>query len=174
MDSELSDVAKENSSARIQLDPKYNGIGGWLVLVLIGLIITPIRLLVLIITDLIPIFINGTLQVLITPGTEMYSPFWIPLLIFEIFGNAFFVVFVVIILINFFKHKRVLPKLMVIYFISNFMLVLIDQFLSSLIPYVAAQNNAGSYTELTRSIVACSIWVPYFYRSKRVKATFIN
>lgn len=174
MDNELSDLVKENREASYLIDPKYQGIGGWLIFILIGLIITPIRLIILLITTYVPIFFDGSLQTLITPGTEVYSPLWIPMLFFEVFVNLFFIIYVVLLLIYFFKKKRTFPKLIIIYYLSNFSLVVIDYIISRFIPYLANQSSADSFTEISRSIGVCVIWIPYICNSKRVKSTFIN
>jgi hypothetical protein len=150
----------------------YDKIGGWLILVAIGLIFTPIRLLVVVIKDLLPALSADTWSRLTTPGTESYHPLWAPLLLFEVIGNCLFILFPIIIAIFFFQKRRFVPKLVIILLLSNLVFVAIDYFAADLIPFVAAQEDLGSLAELIRVFLACAVWVPYFLVSKRVKETF--
>ncbi|HEX9949551.1 MAG TPA: DUF2569 domain-containing protein [Thermodesulfobacteriota bacterium] len=162
--------AQKNADAA----PKqYDKIGGWLILVAIGLIFTPIRLLVVLFKDLLPALSADTWSRLTTPGTEAYHPLWAPLLLFEIIGNCLFILFPIIIAIFFFQKRRFVPRLVIMLLLSNLVFVAIDYFAADLIPFVAAQEDIGSLIELIRVFIGCVIWVPYFLVSKRVKATFV-
>ena len=72
------------------LAPK--GIGGWLVLVAIGLVVSPLRLIHLLWTAYLPLVQGGGWALLTTPGSEAYHPYWRPLLIFEVASNIFLIV----------------------------------------------------------------------------------
>jgi len=174
MDPDTNEIVEEKNRAEMQIDPRYNGIGGWLILVMIGLFITPIRLSFLIVNTLLPIFTDGSLQLLTTPESEFYHPLWLPLLLYEVCANAFFVIFAIVILIYFFRRKRILPKLMIFFYASNILMIVIDEILGSFIPLIAGQSDPSSYTELIRSIMTGAIWIPYFCTSVRVKSTFVR
>jgi len=148
------------------------GVGGWLILVTIGLVVTPIRLLVLVLGTYLPIFTGDAWSLLTTPGTAAYNPLWKPMLLFELFGNAVFFLWSLALLVLLFGHKRIFPKLMIAFYLANFLFVGIDFLAASGIPAVAAKDDGSSLGELIRSIVVCAIWVPYFLQSERVKQTF--
>jgi len=154
-------------------EKQYDNIGGWLILVAIGLIFTPIRLLVVVVKDLLPVLSGDVWSRLTTPGTESYHALWAPLLIFEMVGNCLFILFSIIIAIFFFQKRTFVPKLIIALLLSNLVFVAIDYFAADLIPFIAAQEDMGSLIELMRVFIACLIWVPYFLVSKRVKGTFI-
>ncbi len=72
------------------------GLGGWLILVGIGVVLSPIRLLISSAITYFPIFSDGTWQAVTTVGSEFYHPFWGPLLLSEIifnFGKAAVLIF---------------------------------------------------------------------------------
>jgi hypothetical protein len=159
---------KEDTSER-----QYDKIGGWLIIVAIGLILAPLRLLVVLFHDLLPALSTDAWSRLTTPGTEAYHPLWAPLFLFEIIGNCVFILFPIIIAVFFFQKRRFVPQLIIVLLLANLVFVAIDYFVSDLIPFVAAQEDIGSLVELIRVLIACAIWVPYFLVSKRVKGTFV-
>jgi hypothetical protein len=152
----------------------YKGIGGWLILPLIGLFISPIRVAISVFGDLVPIFTEGRWNVLTTPGSDAYHPLWAPLIIFEYAGNAVFIIFSIVLLVFFFRKSRLLPKLIISYLILNALFVAGDFFLADLIPAVAEQSNPQAAKELVRAIIGAIVWIPYFLVSKRVKQTFVR
>lgn len=162
--------AQKNRDAAPQ---QYDKIGGWLILVAIGLIFAPIRLLVVLFKDLLPALSADTWSRLTTPGAEAYHPLWAPLLLFEVIGNCLFILSPIIIAVFFFQRRRFVPRLIIVLLLANLVFVAIDYFAADLIPFVAAQEDMGSLVELIRVLIACAIWVPYFLVSKRVKGTFV-
>lgn len=150
------------------------GIGGWLILVVIGLLISPIRISYALATNHWPLIRDGAWSVLTTPGTDAYHALWAPLLVFEIAGNVGSIAFALVTLWFLIRKSRHTPILAISWLIWTTAVVVIDFFAADLIPAVAAQSDPESTKELVRSIVGAAIWVPYFLVSKRVKATFVE
>lgn len=148
------------------------GIGGWLILIVIGLVVTPIRIGITVYNTYVPIFSGETWSLLTTPGAAAYNPMWKPILLFEIFGNLIFLFSSVALLFLLFGRKRIFPRLMIAFYIANLLFVGLDLVAASSIPTVASQADASSTMELVRSILVCAVWVPYFLVSERVKQTF--
>jgi hypothetical protein len=153
-------------------EPK--GLGGWLVLPAIGLFVMPVRLSMSFNTDFWPIFREGYWEILTTPGTEAYHPLWAPLLIFEITGNAFFVIFDLVLIYFFFTKSYRFPYLFIAFAALNLLFVTSDFLLADLVPAIAAESDVDSIKEVARAAVAAVVWVPYFLLSKRVKNTFVK
>jgi len=153
---------------------KYEKIGGWLIVVAFGLVVTPVRLLFFVIHDIVPVFSGEAWSILTTPGTEAYHPLWAPLLIFELVTNIAFSVFAIILSVFFFQRRMCAPRWMIVYLLSNAAFVGTDYFVGNMIPAITSQKDVESMTELARTAVAACIWVPYFLVSKRVKGTFLR
>lgn len=149
-----------------------SGFGGWLILPMLGLIITPIRLGRLLLTIYVPIFTDGSWEVLTTPGSEAYHHLWAPLLIFEVAGNITFSLFAIILLIFLFRKHYTLPKWMIVFYATNLTFVGINLFAANFIPAVAAAQDPESLRDLFGGLVAAAIWIPYFKKSVRVRNTF--
>lgn len=150
------------------------GLGGWLILTAIGLILTPFKLGFFVVSSILPIFEGDTWSTLTSPGSEAYHPLWGPLLTFELIGNCAFIVFAVALLVPFFAKRASFPKLMIIFYVTNLLFVVGDAMLGNLIPFVAAQDDPATTKEIVRTLIASAIWIPYFRVSKRVKNTFVN
>lgn len=165
----MADLEKTGNAVK-----KLEGIGGWLILVAIGLILNPLRMLVSLSRDLLPAFSHETWAILTTPGSEAYHPLWAPLLIFELAGNSIFVIFSIVVAIMFFRKKKFFPKMIIIFLLSNLAFVAADYFAANAIPFIANQSDPESVRELARTLIGCLIWVPYFIKSKRVTATFVK
>ena len=148
------------------------GIGGWLILVTIGLVLTPFRIAIILFTTYVPIFTGETWSLLTTPGSAAYNWVWKPILLFELFGNLIFLIWAVVLLILLFAHKRIFPRMMIAFYVANLLFVGLDFAVASGIPVVASQPDARSVVELIKSILVCAIWIPYFLISERVKTTF--
>lgn len=151
------------------------GLGGWLILPALGLIIMPIRMLLLLHSDFLPIFTEGHWEVLTTPGSEVYHHLWAPYLIFELVSNLAFIAFDLVLVYLFFTRSYRFPRLMIIYLLSNAIFVVGDFFLGDLIPFIAEQpTDMETIKEVVRTVIGTCIWVPYFLVSKRVKNTFVK
>ena len=151
------------------------GLGGWLILVAIGLFISPIRLAVTMMNDLLPIFqLEGYWDFLTTPESEVYHRLWGPLIVFEIIGNAFFIICSIILIFLFFTKSHRFPTLMIVFIASNFLFVISDFFLADLIPAVASEDDGEFVKEVFKTITSAMIWIPYLLSSKRVKNTFVK
>ncbi|MGH8601258.1 MAG: DUF2569 domain-containing protein [Gammaproteobacteria bacterium] len=155
--------------------PEPVGIGGWLILVVIGLIYSPIQIAYFLMMELWPIFTDGTWSVLTTSGTEAYHPLWAPLLVFEVIGNLGSIALALATLWFMFKRSRRTPAVAIAWLLWTAAFVIADFIGADMIPAVASQQvDPDTVKQLVRSIVSVCIWVPYFMVSKRVKATFVQ
>lgn len=69
-------------------EENLEGIGGWLILIAIGIIISPIRFVILIMMTYPEIFSQGIWEALTTQGSDAYNPLWMPIIITELIINC--------------------------------------------------------------------------------------
>lgn len=143
-------------------------IGGWLILIGIGLLFTPFRLFFDFYKD--PSLLGGDrLLPLLSDGQFGLFSY---ILLINIY-NTLHIFFSILLLILFFKRRSSLPQFIVIYYAVNAVMALVDTIVSlSIDPSLS--NSFSSYSDLIGSIFAASIWIPYFRMSVRVKETFVN
>ena len=148
------------------------GLGGWLILVGIGVLFGPFRHF----SELVPmyndIFTDGTWEMLTTPGNEGYHPLWSWLLMGEIITNSILFTLMLFAILLFFTKNRFFPKLWIGIIIFGTLFILFDALLVKLVLPNEPIFDPDTTKELARSVVGCLIWVPYMFVSKRVKATF--
>lgn len=151
-----------------------SGLSGWLILVAIGLIGTPIRLAFFTLKTYPPIFRDGTWATLTTPGPAPYHPMWGPLLIVEIVINLTFIIMSLYLLYLFFRKSWRFPRLYITFLVANLCFLLADALAIKLVLPEQPIMDPDTAREFFRSVVAVSIWVPYLLVSKRVKNTFVS
>ncbi|NQV00094.1 MAG: DUF2569 domain-containing protein [Parcubacteria group bacterium] len=159
---------------------QYKGLGGWLILVVIGLFIT-VFLEAYNTYDSIILFMDGTIKVLINPISELYIPGYFSVLKFEFIVGILFLVFAVYLVFLFFKKSKKFPKYYIFFLIVLVIYTIIDYvILSSLtissneIKQIFNEVLSEQETEIGRIVIVAIIWVLYITKSKRVKATFIK
>lgn len=154
--------------------PGPSGLGGWLILVGFGLIWGRLRVLGSLVRDFVPIFRDGTWEVLTTPGGEAYHPLWAPLLVGEVVGNLAFLAAGLALIVLFFLRSRRFPALFIGTAVANLLYVLGDAWLGSIVLPDEPMFDADTAREVGSSAVGVLVWVPYMLASKRVKNTFVR
>lgn len=145
-------------------------IGGWLMLPFIGLFLNIVIISITLFTNN---FFNKTFWILRTEqGSDTYIEGFSALLIFELAINIFFICFSTFLIISFIKHFKYVPKFMIIFYVSYFVLVVTDHVLASIL--IDPSNLYYLSKDIIRSMISCIIWIPYFMMSERVKDTFVS
>jgi hypothetical protein len=153
---------------------ELQGLGGWLILVGIGVIIAPFYTLFQAFLTFQPIFSEGIWEILTTPGSDAYHPLWQPILIGEIVINVSLVLVLVYIVFLFFSKKRSLPSWYVAVLLFTPIFIAADAFALKLILPNEPVFDPETTRNFAQSAIGAAIWVPYMLVSKRVKATFVN
>jgi hypothetical protein len=155
-----------------EADPGPVGIGGWLLLPLLGLIISPLRVAYELFKNILPAFAPQTWGALTTPGGEAYHPLWATLILFEAVSNSLLILASIALLVMFLRRHRLVPKLMIAWLASWPIVLALDVWLAGLVPAAAAALTGAETLEMFRAVLGSAIWILYFVRSKRVRNTF--
>lgn len=136
------------------------GIGGWLLVPALGLIVGPIRTAIQVWT---------TFPLL--SGIDGQSKLYLFVLL-EIIANLGLIAFTFIVAAAFFRREATVPRLYQVLLAATLALVVADAWIA------VGMFNVPLDREDTRTImttiVAFMIWVPYFARSVRVRNTFVE
>jgi hypothetical protein len=150
------------------------GLGGWLILVGFGVVVSPLRIL----GQVFPVYgnmlSNGAWARLTTPGSEAYHPLWQPILVAEIGINAALVLTWLFIAFLFFTKRRLFPKVYIGTLLFTLAFVVGDALAIQLVLPQETAFDEETTKQVMQTVVAVMIWTPYMLVSKRVKATFVR
>ena len=149
-------------------------IGGWLILVALGVILGPFRIGHLLVTTFPPIFSDGTWEAITTETSEVYSALWAPFILGEIAFNLILLVASIYMAILFFSKKSNFPKWFAALSIVSAIFILLDAYVASIVMPGIPMFDSETSKEFGRSLVSCLIWTPYLFLSQRSKETFIR
>ena len=153
-------------------DERLVGLGGWLILVGIGVTVTPFRVGFLSVWRSRQWLNQTTWEAITLPGTASYRENLGPLLLGEISGNLVLFIGAIWLVILFYGRRRLFPKVFIGVVSFALVMVLTDLLLAEWLMKVSPENEAKAAGELTRCLVQALIWIPYMLKSRRVRLTF--
>jgi ABC-type multidrug transport system permease subunit len=164
----------ESPKTVLTTENKLEGLGGWLILVGLMIVMTPLRMSVNLYPVYSKIFSDGSWELLTTPGSPVYSPLWGPVLIGEIAINGALLFAWIFVAFLFFSKRKSFPKWLVGMLFFSLAFILVDALVVKGMLPDEPLFDAETTLESCRSLVGILIWVPYMRMSKRVKATFVR
>ena len=153
---------------------KPRAIGGWLILVAIGIVVSPIRTISMLYTTYLSLFSEDTWTVLTDRTLESFSLFLLPYLVCELVINVAIISITFYIVYLFFSRKAALPKWYFGISLFSTTFLVIDAYIVSLIISDSTVFDPDTVKELLRSLVSLLIWSPYLLYSQRSKETFVS
>jgi len=154
-----------------QANRAKEGLGGWLALLGVGLIASPVKIGIEISSALstysLPVWTSLT-----APGSAAYDPLWAPVLLGEMVLNIFLLVFSVLVLTLYFKKRKAFPMVLVAFLLAAPAALWIDAILASQIATI--ETTAAEVTELVGLAGRSLIWSWYALVSVRVRKTFVH
>jgi hypothetical protein len=148
----------------------HQEIGGWLILIAISLIVTPLTLIYNLISTT-AFFDKKTIEIIFSSDVSN-SIAWAVIVIFELIYNVSLIVFVGLLLFLFFKKRTILPRLIIYFYALSATVSFADYYLMKRFVNIDLADGNTS-TAVMRSVLVACIWIPYFLFSKRVKNTFV-
>ena len=165
-----SEPGRPGGPSAFTIEPR--GLGGWLILVGFGVIVTPLRILVMLVKNA-PMYTVTSWAQLTTPSESGYHVLWAPTWLFELVANVALLVFASVLVWQFFRRRRWFPALFVVFTTARVSVELLDFLLANAIPLVKAKATTNWSTD-SGSLLAAVVWVAYMFRSRRVQNTFVT
>lgn len=155
-------------------DGKGAGLAGWLVLVGLGVVLSPIVMLRLVVDTVRTGIMGGQWAVLTAPGGAAYHALWGPFLIGELVVNAGNMLVAAYMIYLFFTKKKNFPQWFIWSHVAIIACQIADVFLLQLVRPDLPLLDADTRKEIGRSAFGLIVWVPYMLISKRVRLTFVR
>ncbi|MFH0261398.1 DUF2569 domain-containing protein [Vibrio barjaei] len=151
---------------------ELKGLSGWLILVAIGVVVTPIRLYFSTFPMYGDIFSNGSWYFLTNQSSTGYVSGFAPLLIIEMAINLFLVSGFIYLAFLFFSKRSTFPKTYITLIVFSLIHVLVNASMTQWIFPEQPFFDAATSKAFITGVISALIWIPYMIRSKRVKNTF--
>lgn len=151
-------------------DKRWFGIGGWLLLFALGLLLRPL-IYGSTLVHLASVMSFDRWSQLTTYGSHAYNALWAPLLLLELAHASGQFVFSWLLLLLFFQHRSNFPRLALAALITGAAINVADAGLGSLIPAI---KPAQTHMPMVEGIIGAVIWSVYLLHSRRVNATFVK
>ncbi len=138
--------------------------GGWLIVVLILLVYRPFIYVVQLLTA-------GYFDSEKASRMAAKNEYWIFVMNFEVIANATMLLFSIFLLVLFLSYRSSLPRFYIVFLILSLLLTLLDILFTS----TMLNKSIGFISKLSMGtgMLYCSILIPYFLMSERVKQTFV-
>lgn len=153
---------------------ELKGLGGWLILVGIGVVIGPFRLAYEYGPMYYSIFTDGTFEFLTNTTSEAFHPLWGPLLVGEALYNSLMILTSMCLIYLFFSKHYLFPKVYIAIVVVSLVFIPLDAWIGSFVITDEPMFDPATTKEFVRTLVGGIIWIPYMLISKRVKATFVE
>jgi hypothetical protein len=155
----------------LAIDRQLTGIGGWLILLAIGLIGSVFAIAINFVSTW-PTYSVESWTALTTRGSESYHFLWGPYLSWVLLANITLFVLTLLTTVLFFQRRRILPRVYIGYLVFAAIVTVIDVIAEQTLPM--ADTKSDTARDLVRVIIACGIWIPYMLVSRRVRNTFVR
>jgi hypothetical protein len=153
--------------------PPLCGLGGWLILPGLDLLLAPLAGMLMLYT-LLPELGSERWAVLTDPGSDAFHVGWAPLLLWELSTLCLTLVVDVLVLLQFFARRSSVPRL---YTLRLLFYVASMAATWAVVAAAAVPGREAGVAEpvaLGIALLSLIIWGSYFHRSERVKATFVR
>jgi len=159
---------------KMSKEDELKGLGGWLILVGLGVVIGPFRLLFTLVPMYLPFFQDGLWEDYTSPTSNYYVPYFDLFIIGEIALNTMIISACFYLIYLFFSKSYLFPRFFIGVMLATLILIPLDAWLFTLLFPSEEMFDPETTVEFLRSVIYGAIWIPYMLVSKRVKATFVE
>lgn len=153
---------------------KLQGLGGWLILIGIGVVITPVKLLFTLLPLYAPLFTDGNWEALTAETSLSYRPYFDLLAIGEMTYNGIYFLLSLWMIYLFFSKHYLFPKIFMAVIVATLLFIPLDAWVVTLVFPGDAIFTTDVIKELLKSVLVAVVWIPYMLLSKRVNLTFVE
>jgi hypothetical protein len=162
---------KKEYSSNIEQDLK--GIKGILILLAIGVVISPFKLLPSYFEAINTSFKARTWSLIFNTDIDPIARAYNQVLAFELMGLMLLILAMFVQIYLFFSKHYLFPRVFIGILVSNTLFYCSINYLLLLIDPTNVQASKDMTQTLIQNSIPVCVWIPYMLKSKRVKATFV-
>ena len=166
--------ADELPPVLVGVDDAPRGLGGWLVLVGIGLCMSPFVTVGTMAIHWEGFFSLEVWQMFASPASSSYRALYAPIVILEVLANASLLGLNLLALVLYFGRRRAFPKVLIALLLARIVVVVADSIAVPQLHFAAEVATDSTALDLSRVVLSGVIWSAYAVVSRRVKATFVR
>ncbi|GAB2797560.1 hypothetical protein GCM10027275_48810 [Rhabdobacter roseus] len=153
---------------------KSTSLGGWLIVLGIGLVVKPLLVLTPLLSNTSAYFTASGWNYFAGDNSFKILAFR-TMLVFEVLFNILLFCISILLIILYFKKRDSFPRIFSITICASLFFLFVTTGISNgfFRTYVEASIQQSQY-EIFRQFVYAAVWVPYLYKSSRVKKTFVR
>lgn len=156
-------------------DPNHlKGLGGWLIIVAIGITLSPFVVAIQLYQIYQPLFENGSFVMLTDPVYTSYIPNVETLIYTEILINGLLILASLYLIYLFYTKHHFFPKLYIILAVFYPLFLFADSWAVNFVMPNEAIFDKETISQIARATLSAIIWTSYLLMSERVKNTFIK
>jgi hypothetical protein len=159
---------------QVAADERLRGLGGWLVLVGIGVVVGFLRMMATTASTFLPLFEEGVWQALTSPESETYHPLWAPIIVGEVVFNCGMVGATAWLAYLFFSKSYLFPRAFIALTVTSLIFIPFDAWVVTFVLPEEPMFDPVTAREFGRVFVGAIVWIPYMLVSRRVSATFVE
>lgn len=167
-------MEETNIESIIAISPQPEGLGGWLALVGLGIVASPLKMIYELYNTYLSVFAKGTWSLLTTPGAQSYNPAWGPLIIFEIAINVCLTALWIYIGYLYFSKKYRFKNWYIATLLITLLFPIIDFIATGILFPQLSKAGANEPGQTIRLAIISGIWITYILKSERVRNTFVK
>lgn len=150
------------------------GIGGWLIIVAIGITLSPFVVAVQLYQMYQPLFENGSFVMLTDPVYTSYIPSFETLIYAEIGINGLLILASLYLIYLFYTKHYFFPKLYIILAVFYPFFLIADSWAVNVVMPDEAIFDKETVSQIAQTTLSAIIWTSYLLMSERVKNTFVK
>lgn len=156
---------------------ELRGLGGWLVLIAVGVTIAPFLNVVTDFNTFYTSFDAEAWSALTNSNSAAYNPYFASYFSLGVIISVIIDAYLFYLMYLFYKESSSFPSLYIKLIFAVFIFIILDLVVASLIfPSLTTSDllDLPTIKGIFQSIFAILVWVPYMMKSVRVKNTFVN
>lgn len=158
----------------MKTDQELTGIGGWLLLLGLGIVGSVVKNAYELYSVYYPLMISEKWEQIRAPGSEHYNALLSKFIYIEMFSISLLIIVNIYVVYLFVMRKKYFPLMFVALILLSFAMTVVSVISFSVIMPTGKVFDQETIASFIGSVFNFIVWVPYLRWSRRARLTFVN